>query len=87
MFGVENFSGLGILCLLFDILLFVYIFVVVVLIFWFVSCYIVFGCMMYVIGVNLVVVCLNGICLKWVIFVGFVFLGLCVVIGGLILIL
>ncbi len=83
--GVNDFSGLGTSRPLFDVPLPVFIFLVIMVGFWLMSRYTVFGRSMYAIGSNPVAARLNGLRSGRVIFIGFVLSGACVAIGGLIL--
>ena len=83
---LTGFSGIGTARPFFNIPVPVLIVVVVIAIFWFIMRYTVYGRSMYAIGSNPVAARLTGIRSKRLIFAGFVLSGICVALGGLILV-
>ncbi len=83
---IDNFSTLGTARPFFDIPLSVLIFLVVALVFWAMMRYTTYGRRMYSIGSNPVAARLAGIRSNRSIFIGFALTGLCIGLGGLILV-
>lgn len=82
--SVENFSGLGTARPLFDVPLPVLIFAVVMLAYWVLMRYTVFGRSMYAIGSNAVAARLTGIRTRKLVFIAFLLSGIAVAVAALI---
>jgi ribose transport system permease protein len=83
---LTSFSGIGTARPFFNIPVPVMILVAVIAVFWFIMRYTVYGRSMYAIGANPVAARLTGIRSKRLIFAGFILSGICVSLGGLILV-
>jgi ribose transport system permease protein len=83
--SLNGFSGLGTARPLLNIPVPVLVFIGVIMLFWFIMRYTVYGRTMYAIGSNELAARLSGLGLKRAVFGGFVLSGLCVALAGLIL--